>query len=58
MMNLLKRLYKDEEGQALVEYGLILSLVAAVVIVALTLLGDNLKALLDHIADEVTTPTT
>jgi len=57
-MNLLKRLYKDEEGQALVEYGLILSLVAVVVIVALTLLGDNLKALLDYIADKVTTPTT
>ena len=32
-------LYKDEEGQALAEYGLILGLIAVVAIAALTLLG-------------------
>ncbi len=31
--------YKDEEGQALAEYGLILGLIAVVAIAALTLLG-------------------
>ena len=32
-------LYKDEEGQALAEYGLILGLIALVAVAALTLLG-------------------
>ena len=32
-------LYKDEEGQALAEYGLILGLIAVVAIAALGLLG-------------------
>ncbi len=38
------------EGQSLVEYGLILALVALVVIGALTLLGQNIKSLLSNIA--------
>ena len=40
---------KDEEGQALVEYGLILALVAIVVIVALGLIGTNLNNILNSI---------
>jgi len=36
-------LYKDEEGQALAEYGLILGLIAVVAIAALTLLGTALS---------------
>jgi pilus assembly protein Flp/PilA len=32
-------LYKDEQGQALAEYGLILGLIAVVAIAAMTLLG-------------------
>lgn len=35
--------FKNEKGQGMVEYGLILALVAIVVIVALGLLGDNLN---------------
>lgn len=35
-------IYKDEEGQALAEYGLILGLIAVVAIAALTLLGTAL----------------
>ncbi|MCS7256082.1 MAG: Flp family type IVb pilin [Thermomicrobium sp.] len=38
------------EGQSLVEYGLILALVALVVIGALTLLGENINNLLSNIA--------
>lgn len=34
---------KNENGQGMVEYGLILALVAVVVIGALALLGDNLN---------------
>ncbi len=35
----LRRLIKEEEGQTLVEYGLLLALIALVVIAALTILG-------------------
>jgi pilus assembly protein Flp/PilA len=50
MMNLLKRLYRDEEGQAMAEYALILALVAVIVIAAVTTLGDNLKDVFDRVA--------
>lgn len=39
----------SEEGQALVEYGLILALVAVLCIVALTALSGNISGLLDKI---------
>ena len=42
-------LYKDEEGQALAEYGLILGLIAVVAIAALTLLGTALSGKLDSV---------
>lgn len=36
----------DEEGQGLVEYGLILALIAVVCVTALTALGTNISTLL------------
>jgi pilus assembly protein Flp/PilA len=42
-------LYKDEEGQALAEYGLILGLIAVVAIAALTLLGTAITGQLGSI---------
>jgi Flp pilus assembly pilin Flp len=39
-----------EEGQALVEYALILSLVSVVAILALKAVGTNVTAILDQIA--------
>jgi pilus assembly protein Flp/PilA len=42
-----------EEGQALVEYALILALVSVVSIAALTLLGDNVSNILNQIAGAV-----
>jgi len=51
LINLYNRLrYRDEEGQALVEYALILGLVAVVAIGALTTLGLNVTAVLSQIA--------
>ncbi len=38
---LLHRLLKEEEGQTLVEYGLLVALIALVVIAALTILGSK-----------------
>ena len=40
---------RNEEGQALVEYALILALVSVVAIAALTLIGTNVSAILDEV---------
>lgn len=50
MLNYLIATLKDEKGQALSEYGLILALVAVVAIGAVTLLGTNVSATLGTIA--------
>ncbi len=39
---LLRRLVMEDEGQTLVEYGLLVALIALVVIAALTLLGQKI----------------
>ena len=50
MVELFQRIRSREEGQALVEYALILSLIAVVCIGALTLLGTNVNNILNAIA--------
>ena len=50
MLTFFKNLLKDESGQGMVEYGLILALVAVVVIVALTFLGDQIKAIFQDLS--------
>jgi pilus assembly protein Flp/PilA len=45
--------FKREDGQALVEYGLIIALVALVCIAGLTALGVSINGLLQTIADTV-----
>ncbi len=47
---LLSRLPRDDEGQALVEYGLILFVIAIVCLTALKLIGTNLNTVLGQIA--------
>ena len=44
---------RDEEGQGLAEYGLILALVAVVCIAAVTLLGGNISAVLTQLAGSI-----
>ena len=41
-MEKMKRFLKDEEGVTAIEYGLIASLIAIAIIVAVTAVGDNL----------------
>jgi pilus assembly protein Flp/PilA len=53
MVELFKRFQNREEGQALVEYALILALVSIAAIVALEALGTNVTARLQEIADEL-----
>jgi len=46
---------QEEEGQTLIEYALILVLISVVVIVVLTLVGTNVDAVFQNIADALTT---
>ena len=48
-LNHLARASKDEEGQALAEYGLILALIAVVAVAALTALGLAVSGQLDEV---------
>jgi Flp pilus assembly pilin Flp len=43
-------LFKDEEGQALAEYALILGFIAIVAVTALTLVGTAITGKLDGVA--------
>jgi pilus assembly protein Flp/PilA len=51
MLELISIMRNREEGQALVEYALILALVAIVAIGGLTALGTNVNTLLQSVAD-------
>jgi pilus assembly protein Flp/PilA len=44
---------QDEEGAAMVEYGLLIALIALVALVAIELLGTNLRALFTTVAGSV-----
>jgi pilus assembly protein Flp/PilA len=44
---------RDERGQGLAEYALILALIAVVVIAAVTLLGTNINSILSTIATSI-----
>ena len=45
----------DEEGQTLVEYGLLLALIAIVVIAALIVLGPIVSGIFDEVGDSLNT---
>ena len=53
MLNLLRRLWKEEEGQGMVEYGLIIALIAIVVIVAFPAVSGALVAIFNKIATKL-----
>ena len=53
MTNLLKRLHKDEEGATMVEYGLIVALIAVVCIAAVILIGNSLSGQFNSVASDI-----
>ncbi|MEW5920470.1 MAG: Flp family type IVb pilin [Bacillota bacterium] len=57
MKQFFNRLVREEEGQGMAEYGLILALIAVVVIGALTLLGGQLEAVFDRITGGISAVT-
>ena len=52
-MDKLMRFLKDEEGASMVEYALLVSLIAVVVIAALVVLGPAIADLFNEVADEL-----
>jgi pilus assembly protein Flp/PilA len=53
MFKMLSRFVSDQSGVTAIEYGLIASLVAVVIIGAVTLVGTNLSATFQTIAGKV-----
>lgn len=53
----LKRFWKAEEGAAMVEYALLVALIALVAIVGVTATGTGINAQFTKISCKITTPT-
>lgn len=53
-MEKLIRFFKDEEGATAVEYGMIVALIAAVIVLVVTNLGTAIKAAFQSIVDALT----
>lgn len=58
MLNKLKGLFIEEEGQGMTEYGLILGLIAVVVIGVLITLGDEIAKVFTDLTSKLPTSTT
>lgn len=52
-MKRLQDLLIQEDGQAMTEYGLILGLIAVACVAAVTLMGTNIKTLLQSVATSI-----
>ena len=52
----LRNLVRDEEGQDLLEYALLVALIALVAVGAITLAGTNVNAIFGRIAAALTAP--
>lgn len=50
MSHIFYNFLKDEEGAAMAEYGILVGLIAVVVIVAVTTLGTDIKAIFDSVS--------
>jgi pilus assembly protein Flp/PilA len=55
-MNFIANLIKEEDGVTAIEYALIASLIAGVIIGAVTLLGGNISTLFTNLADKIKQP--
>lgn len=50
---MLKKFFNDENGQGMVEYGLIIALVAVAVIIAITALGGSIGNIFNKTASKI-----
>jgi pilus assembly protein Flp/PilA len=53
MLTTLKSMIRDEEGATMVEYGLLVALIAMVALVGVKLIGTNLNSLFTSVAGSV-----
>ena len=56
LMTRLRSLARGDEGQDLLEYALLVSLIALVAVLAITLTGTNVNAIFTRIAAALTPP--
>ena len=49
----LKDVFSNQKGQGMVEYGLIIALIAVAVITVLGLLGDNIEGVFNSIVEKI-----
>ena len=54
-LTVLDRIERDDKGATAVEYGLMVSLIAVVIIVAVTALGGNLKSMFTTVGGKINT---
>jgi pilus assembly protein Flp/PilA len=55
-MNRLMRFFKDEQGATAVEYAIMVALIAAVIIAAVTLVGTKSRDTFQDVADRLPAP--
>lgn len=53
MVNSFKTMIRDEDGATMVEYGLLVALIAMVALAGVTTLGGNLQALYNTVAGSI-----
>ena len=54
MMGYLHRLFTRDEGATMVEYGLMVALIAVVALLAVTALGGSVRDIFQNVADTLT----
>ncbi len=52
-MNTIRKFVADESGVTAIEYGLIAALIAAAIVISVTLLGTNISALFTKVAGKI-----
>jgi len=55
MMGKLVKFFKEEEGATAVEYAILVSLIAAAIIVTVGVLGSKINAAFQKVADQIKT---
>ncbi|KON82436.1 Flp family type IVb pilin [Azoarcus sp. PA01] len=56
MLEMMKRFVRDEEGVTAIEYGLIASLIAVMIIIGATQIGVKLDEIFQYIATKLNKP--